>query len=215
MRIAAISTCVVLIISYPLAYILAKSANEWLVKSTLVLVFLSFFMGGVVRTYSWLVMLLPNGLIPSLLSHLGFTDIKLLNTEFGVILGLTNFLIPFATLALVPSIRNIDPFLLEAAMSLGATRTRAFLRLTLPLSVPGIIAAVTLSFSLGVSAFMTPLILGGGIINMLSNLVYIRFAEIADYPFGAAIGAITLVTSLAIFYGINLVLTKSIEGIYK
>jgi len=215
MRIAVISTSVVMVISYPLAYLIAKSENELLVKSSLILIFLSFFVGGVVRNYAWLVMFLPEGLITSLLSHLGLANVRLLNTELGIIIGLTHFLIPFATLALVPSIRNIDPFLLEAATSLGATRTQAFVRITLPLSVPGIIAAVTLSFSLGVSAFVTPLILGGGIVNMLSNLIYIRFAEIFDYPFGAMLSAIMLVTALAISSGLNVLLMKRVEGVYK
>ena len=126
-------------------------------------------------------------------------------------ISLTQFLLPYATLSLIPSLKNIDRFTEEAALSLGATGSKTFVRITLPQSLPGIVAAVSLSFSLGASAFVTPLIIGSGVVNMLSNFVYTRFVEIFDYPFGSVFSTILLVTALFFAYVVNSLLVRRFE----
>jgi putative spermidine/putrescine transport system permease protein len=210
---SAIATLGALIIAYPIAYYIVRSTNERLVTSVIVLTFLTFFVGGVIRNYSWLVLFLDTGPIVQLAYLFGARDIKLLGTEIGVTLSLTHSLVPYAVLALTPSLKNVDRSTEEAALSLGANEIKTFLRVTLPLSVPGIIAATSLSFALAVSAFVTPLIIGQGIVNMLSNFIYVRFMELFDYGFGSVVSVVLLVITLFIAYVVNGFLIKKVEGL--
>ena len=210
-RIVAISTAAAMLIGYPTAYFLTRSERELAKKVVLVLMFVTLFVGGISRNYAWLVLLVDGGPVVQFLRLLGAKNLSLLGTETGVMISLTQFLLPYATLSLIPSLKNIDRFTEEAALSLGATGSKTFVRITLPQSLPGIVAAVSLSFSLGASAFVTPLIIGSGVVNMLSNFVYTRFVEIFDYPFGSVLSTILLVTALFFAYVVNSLLVRRFE----
>lgn len=214
-RMAALATIFALIFGYPIAYRLTRLQNKRIEKFLLSVIFVALFVGAIARNYGWLVIMLDTGPLIQLLHLIGLKNAILLNTETGVIVSLTNFVLPFTILSLVPSLRNIDVTIEEAALSLGATESKTFLRVTLPMSAPGIIAAVSLSFSLAASAFVTPLIIGGGVVNMLSNFVYIRFAEIFDYSLGAVISTVLLVVTLFVSYVVNGILVRKTEAFFS
>jgi putative spermidine/putrescine transport system permease protein len=135
-----------------------------------------------------------------------------LGTDLAVAIGLVYFLFPIATMALVGPINNVDQTLEQAAANLGAANTKAFFDITLPLSMPGIIASTLLTYALAVSSFIAPMFLGSGIAPMMSNIIYLRYSETFNYPGGSALAVVLLVTSLSIAYGLNKVLTKRLKG---
>jgi ABC-type spermidine/putrescine transport system permease subunit I len=129
-----------------------------------------------------------------------------------VILGLLHYLIPIAALTLIGTIQNVNPRLADAAESLGAARLVAHLTITLPLSARGILSAFLIGYTLCISAFVVPMILGRGRILFVSNLIYSRFSEVANYPSGAAISVVMLVLSLVVIYVISRAATRRWEG---
>ena len=147
------------------------------------------FLGEVVRTYSWIIVLGNNGFINSVLLKLGMIakPIQFMFTKFGVVVALVHVTIPVMVIMLAAALSHIDRNYQKAAESLGAGPIRAFVTVTLPLSMPGIIAGVTTAFAWTFSAFATPQLIGGGRVNMISNLVYqLGFASF-DFPFAASL----------------------------
>jgi putative spermidine/putrescine transport system permease protein len=182
----AIST---LIVGYPLAYALVHTQNA-IVKSTLlVIVVTPLFLGEVVRTYSWIIVLGNNGFINSVLMNLGIVKqpIQFMFTTFGVVVALVHVTMPVMVIMLAAGLSHIDRDFQKAAESLGAGPVRAFMTVTLPLSMPGVVAGVTTAFAWTFSAFATPQLIGGGRVNMISNLVYqLGFASF-NFPFAASL----------------------------
>jgi putative spermidine/putrescine transport system permease protein len=182
----AIST---LIVGYPLAYALVHTQNA-IVKSTLlVIVVTPLFLGEVVRTYSWIIVLGNNGFINAVLMNLGIVKqpIQFMFTTFGVVVALVHVTMPVMVIMLAAGLSHIDRDFQKAAESLGAGPVRAFLTVTLPLSMPGVVAGVTTAFAWTFSAFATPQLIGGGRVNMISNLVYqLGFASF-NFPFAASL----------------------------
>jgi putative spermidine/putrescine transport system permease protein len=149
------------------------------------------------RAYGWLVMLSQRGLVNSLMITLGVwsTPRQLLYTELSVNLGLIHDLIPFMVLPIANALERIDPVLREAAMNLKAGPVRTFLFVTLPLSIPGVIAGTVLTFTLCMSAFAVPLILGGGNVTTMTTLVQQQMLTTLNWPLGSA-EAIVLVLAV-------------------
>ena len=123
--------------------------------------------------------------------------------ECLVVAGLLHFIIPMAALTLIGTIQNLNPRLVEAAQALGAARWKAHLTVTIPLSARGILSAFLISYTLSISAFVVPMVLGKGKILFVSNLIYSRFSEVANYPSGSAISISLLVISLTIVYVVS------------
>lgn len=209
--IGATSAALAVLMGYPLAYSIARSRSKTLKKILLMLLILIFFYSTIIRIYGWYLSLASFGIITSIFKFLGLPSTKLLFTKLAVIIGLTHWLLPFAIFSMVSSIKNIEPECEDAARSLGANEITTFLRITLPLSLPGITSAISLCFALGVSAFMNPAILGGGVWNMLSNLIFARFGYVLNFPLGASMSIILLFISLMIAYGINKFLTAKMR----
>jgi putative spermidine/putrescine transport system permease protein len=210
LKISGICSTFSMLLSYPVAYTLARgSKNVRGVLLTLLVGFLLTF--SIVRIYGWVNILGNQGVINDLISSLGFKRIELSYNERAVIIGTTHFILPFAILSLAGSIQNIDPTLEDSARNLGADDVKTFLKITLPLSLPGIISATLLSFALSVSAFITPLILGGRRITIMSNLIYDNIIEIGNYPFGSTVGVVLLTVSLFTIYGISNYLERKIR----
>jgi putative spermidine/putrescine transport system permease protein len=134
--------------------------------------------------------------------------VALIFNENGVVLGLMLYCIPFVILTLLGPIKNIDPSFEEAAMGLGATELKAFLKITLPLSIPGIISAILLAYTLSISAFAIPIIMGGGKVWVMGNLIYTKFLESPNFPLGAAIAGICLLFALTTTYLFNMYLSR-------
>jgi putative spermidine/putrescine transport system permease protein len=191
-----------LIVGYPLAYALVHVRNRFAKSFILITVITPLFLGEVVRTYAWIIVLGSDGFINSVLLKLGLIaqPIQLMFTPFGVVLALIHVTIPVMVVILAVALSHIDRNYVRAAESLGAGPIRAFATVTLPLSMPGIVAGVTTSFAWTFSAFATPQLIGGGRVNMISNLVYqLGFASF-NFPFAASLCVAGLALVLVILW---------------
>ena len=158
------TTVCTLLCAYPLAYALVRVRNRFLKSFVLIVSITPLFLGEIVRTYSWIIVLGSNGFVNSLLLKAGLIDtpLNLMFTNFGVLVALVHVTIPIVVLMLATGISHIDRDYEKAAQSLGAGVVRTFVTVTLPLSMPGIIASITTSFAWTFSAFATPQMIGGG-----------------------------------------------------
>jgi putative spermidine/putrescine transport system permease protein len=148
----------------------------------------------VIRNFGWVVVLGNNGWINEMLLKLGVIQepLELLYNELGVVIGLTDAFIAYMVLAIATSLYAIDPSLSKAASILGATRLRTFASVTLPLSLPGIVAGVTLVFSLSMSAYVTPALMGGTSVKVMPVIVYEQIMSTLNWPLGAALSFLLL-----------------------
>lgn len=191
-KIAFLVTLFDLLISYPIALAIVRIRSSW-IRAFLVFAVLSPLLTSIiVRTYGWMVILSDRGPINRFLLWLGVIDspIKMLYNEFGVIVALAQVLVPFMVMSLVSSIQTIDPSVEQAAASLRANRIQTFLRVTLPLSAPGIVTGSVLVFILALGSFVTPVLLGSA--RTLMAAVLIRDQILGLYKWSLA-SAITLV----------------------
>jgi putative spermidine/putrescine transport system permease protein len=198
--IGAVTAWCALVLGYPLAYALVRSKNPLVKSAILIIVVTPLFLGEVVRTYSWIVVLGNNGFINSVLLTIGLLDhpLQMMFTRFGVVTALVHVTLPVMVIMLAAALSHIDPDYERAAESLGAGPIRGFLTITLPLSIPGIIAGVTTAFAWTFSAFATPQLIGGGQVNMVSNLVYqLGFASF-NFPFAASLSVAGLALTFAV-----------------
>ena len=200
-RYALLTTILSLAIGYPVAYWISRYGGAR--KSLLlVLVMLPFWTSYLIRTYAWMIILRDNGVVNSLLQDAGITSepIILLNTDFSVILGMTYGYLPFAILPLFVSIDRLDHELVAAARDLYASGRQAFLHVTLPLTMPGVVAASLLTFIPAIGDYVTPDILGGAQTTTAAKIVQSSFLSARDWPFGSALGfllmAVTIVGTL-------------------
>lgn len=187
--ICALTAVATLLIGYPLAYALVRIENPLAKSALLGIVVTPLFLGEVVRTYSWVIVLGNDGFINSVLRGLGLIEqpVQLMFTTFGVVVALVHVTLPVMVIMLAAGLSHINRDYLHAAESLGAGPIRAFLTVTLPLSMPGVIAGVTTAFAWTFSAFATPQLIGGGRVNMISNLVYQLGFSSFNFPFAATL----------------------------
>jgi len=183
----AIATVAALLMGYPLAWHLARTRSR-LKPFLLVLVLSPLLVGIVIRCYGWMILLADRGLINATLIEHGWIrkPLPLMYNRFGVTVALLHVFLPFMVLSLTGVLKRLDPHLLEAAMTLGASPARAFLEVTLPLSLPGILAGSLLVFSLAISSFVVPILLGGFKVQVLPMIIYEQMLSVFDWPFGAA-----------------------------
>ena len=190
-------TVITLLLGYPVAYHLARTESRW--KGLLYTFVLSpLLVGLVVRTFGWMIILSNNGVANQTLKGLGLveTSIQLMNNNLGVTIALVHVFLPFIILPLLGNIQAINPELEQAARSLGASRLKVFLRVTLPLSIPGIQAGTILVFVLAISAYVTPAMLGGARAKTMSVLVVQYLVDNFRWPAGAALALILAVTAI-------------------
>jgi spermidine/putrescine transport system permease protein len=196
---AAIATALALLISYPLAYWIAFRAGRW---KNLFLLFIigPFFVTYLIRTLAWETILADNGFVVTTLKHLGIlgSDGRLLATSTAVVAGITYNFLPFMALPLYVSLEQIDQRLIEAAQDLYASRAKAFLKVTLPLSLPGIFAGTLLTFIPASGDFINAQILGTSDQYMIGNVIQSRFLELTDYPTAAALSCILMAIILVL-----------------
>lgn len=191
LRISAITTLMTLIIGYPIAVYLSQS---WRKGRSLVvfLVIAPMFVSAVVRSYGWIIILGPNGLLSSFTKAIGLPMGHLLYSEAGVIIALTHVFLPFMVIALAGSLQQIDPSLARAAQILGANRFQVFVRVILPLTLPGISAGSVIVFCLAASGFVTPALVGGAAVPVMPYLVYKEGLLVLNWPFASAVALILL-----------------------
>ncbi|WP_416899184.1 MAG: ABC transporter permease subunit [Minwuia sp.] len=194
-KMAAVSTLACLVIGYPLALGISRVRNPSLRNTLLMLVILPFWTSFLIRVYAWVGLLRNEGLINQVLLAVGIVDqpIPMLHTPFAVYLGITYTYLPFMVLPLYATLERLDGTLLEAAADLGAKPFSAFLRITLPLSVPGIIAGSMLVFIPAVGEFVIPDLLGGSSTLMIGKVLWNEFFLNRDWPLAAAVGVVMLV----------------------
>ncbi len=193
-----VSLCAALI-GYPMAYAIARTDSALLRRLLIAAVVVTFLSGSVTRAYGWLVILGNRGLLNGLMLALGLREqpLQMVFNHVGVFVALLHFVVPFFVLTLVGAVRNVPRALEDAARNLGAGAWTTFRRVTLPLTLPGIVAGMTLCFGLGLSAFLFPLMLGGGRVRLMANFIYDEIFVSFNLPFAAAASAIFLVCALA------------------
>ena len=193
-KIAAVSTLVCLLIGYPMAYAIARTqgATRTLL---LMLIILPFWTSFLIRVYAWIGILKSNGLLNNFLLAIGVIDqpLVLLHTDFAVYLGIVYSYLPFMVLPLYATLVRMDQTLLEAAADLGCRPWKAFLTITLPLSLPGIIAGSMLVFIPAVGEFVIPDLLGGPDTLMIGKVLWTEFFANRDWPAAAAVAVVMLV----------------------
>lgn len=211
--ITAIST---LLLGYPLAYHLAQRETKF--KAALYIMVLSpLLVGVVIRCYGWMLLLGDNGLINNALITMGLLKkpLALMYNIGGVYVGLVHVYLPFMVLSLIGPIQSVDPNLRQAARSLGASNVKSFFKITLPLSLPGIVSGCVLVFLLSVSSYVIPILLGGYRVMITPVLVIQTMLETLNWPFGAALAFILFFCSaimvLLVFLGLDK-LTKGVSG---
>lgn len=210
MRIGAVTTLIALLIGYPLAHWMARMRSRLGHALLLIAVIAPLLTGIVVRTFAWMTLLGDRGVINITAQWLGVIEkpLPLMYNEFGVVVGLVHIYVPFMVLTLVGVIGRIDRTLEEAARGLGAGRFRTFLEVTLPLSLPGILAGSLLVFALAISAYVTPVLLGGNNVLTLPMLIYQQVSASFNLGFAGALGVVLLTVSLALVFAYNTVLGR-------
>ena len=185
---ALVCTAVCLFLGYPFAYYLARYKPKHR-NILLLLVVVPFWTNFLIRTYAWILILRTEGILNSLLGAVfpNWGPLELLNTPLAVQIGLVYGYLPFMILPLYAALEQLDMSLLEAAQDLGASPRRAFWHVTVPLSLPGILAGSMLVFIPTVGAFLTPDILGGGKVSYIGNVIERQFKTARDWPFGSAL----------------------------
>jgi ABC-type spermidine/putrescine transport system permease subunit I len=191
-----------------LAYWMARKLSErWRVVAVGFFVTL-MFLSVLVRTYALELTFGATGPLAPLLQGLGISTNGRGYIELLVGVGLLHYIIPMSVLTLLGTYQNIDPRLTDAAQVLGAPAWRAHLSVTLPLCLRGILAAFLFGFTFSISAFVIPMILGKGRVLFISNLIYTRFSEIANYPSGAAMSVVLFVLAMVMVYALTHVVSK-------
>jgi spermidine/putrescine transport system permease protein len=193
LRVAVLATVIALLVGYPAAYFIATLPRRWRTP-VLVLVILPFWTSLLIRTYAWIVLLNREGLINRGLEALGLVGepLPLLYNEFAIVLGLVYGYLPLMILPIYSSIERLHPELREASSDLGATPLRTFVRVTLPLTLPGIAAGCIFVFVPSLGSFIVPDLLGGGLAIMVGNLIQAQFLKARDWPFGAVLALVLI-----------------------
>ncbi len=198
-RVSLVSTAVSLLLGYPTAYYMARTTSR-LKQAMVIVILFPFLVSAVVRSYGWMVILGTNGLLNQLLLGLGLISepLKLLNTEAAVIIGMIHLLIPYMILSLVGVLQSIDPNVEYAAYSLGASPMTTFRRVVFPLSTPGIISGCVLVFTMSMTSYVTPKLLGGSKFRMMATMVVQEINVNFDWGAASAISYILLAVILAV-----------------
>ena len=198
-RVSLISTFVSLVLGYPTAYFMARTKSR-MKKVMIIIILFPFLVSAVVRSYGWMVLLGTKGLVNQLLTGLGLIEkpLKMLNTEFAVIVGMIHLLIPYMVLALLGVLQSIDPNVEYAAYSLGANPLQTFAKVVYPLSTPGIISGCVLVFTMSMTSYVTPKLLGGSKFRMMATMVVQEINVSFDWGAAAAISYILLAVILII-----------------
>jgi spermidine/putrescine transport system permease protein len=207
---AAVATIAAFLIAYPLAYVIAFRGGRWK-NLLLLLVIAPFFTNYLIRTLAWQTILADNSVVTRGLDWVHFIDItdklgftsggRLLATPFAVVSAITYNYLAFMVLPLYVSLEKIDPRLLEASLDLYANRVRAFLKITLPLSLPGVFAGTLLTFIPATGDYINAEILGNANTHMIGNVIQSKFLVFNDYPAASAL-SFTLMAIMLVFIAV-------------
>lgn len=202
-RVGLVTTSVAVALAYPAAYFLANQRTYG--RILIVLVLVPFWTSYIIRLFAWMLILMERGVANAILLNLGIIDgpLRLLFTPVAVIIGLVYSALPFAILPIYAVLKGIQAELVAAAKTLGANDLQAFVEVTLPLSMPGVMAALVINFISGAGSFLAPAILGGQGADLMSNVIVNRFLAAFNWPFGSALAVVLLVTMLLFLMIVN------------
>ena len=210
--VAVLTTVICLLMGYPVAYIISQM-KEHSKAIMVLLITMPMWINMLVRTYAWVGILQDKGVINTILGMFGIGPISLIYTDFAVVLGMVYNFIPFMILQIYTALSKLDKSYLEAASDLGANKVESFLRITLPLSLPGVLSGITLVFLPAVSSFFIPKMLGGGQYVLIGNVIESQFLTSGNWNFGSAISLImTIIVMLSLIFTKKLDRTGSSEG---
>lgn len=203
-KISLIVTAATLILGYPVAYTLV-SVSERIRNILMIFILLPFWTSFLVRTYAWIVILQKEGIVNKTLLSLGLIDepIKMVHNTIGVLVGMTHVLLPFMILPLFSVMKGINLDLVKAAQSMGASPFKAFIKVFLPLSLPGIAAGSILVFIISIGYYVTPALLGGAKDTMISQLIAQQVGEQLNWGFGSALAVVLLIVVFVLLYMFN------------
>ncbi|MDF0731493.1 ABC transporter permease [Pseudomonas entomophila] len=210
-KISLIVTVVCVLLGYPYAYFMVHAPRR-LAGLAMALLLISLWTSLLVRTYAWLVLLQRRGLVNDLLVSLGLVDspLALVHNLTGTVIGMTHIMLPYMVLPLYAAMKSIDPLYLQAASTFGASPARAFRDVFLPLSLPGLAAGATLVFVLSLGFYVTPALLGGGKVQMLSMRIESDVSMYANWGAASSLGVVLLVATLAMLFAV-----KKIAGLRR
>jgi len=212
LRYALLTTMICLVLGFPVAAHLARTASRW--RGLLYAAVLSPLLTGVViRCFGWIVLLANQGLVNQVLTLVGLGPYRLMYNGIGVTVALVHVFLPFMILPIMNAIQSIDPRLGEAARTLGASRVRIFVRVLLPLSMPGIQSGVILVFVLSASAYIIPMLLGGGQVQTIATVVVQQLMGGLLWPFGAALALVLSTTALLVIALFAALARSSLRGV--
>lgn len=214
-KLALLTTAVVVASGYPFGYFMARLSPKWR-NRCMVLMIIPFWTSSLMRLYGWMIVFRANGALDRLLMWLGVTDkpLKLLYTYPAVLVGMIYALVPFMIYSVYSSAEKLDISLLEAARDLGASRTHAFLTVALPLTMPGVFSGVVLTFIPSMGLYFIADILGGNKIVLVGTLIQDQLVKVHDWPFAAALSVVLmLLTSLFLFVYRRATRSGDLEGL--
>jgi len=198
LRLAFSVTAIALVIGYPTAYALTKVRDQRLLLAAYVVIFSPLLVSLVVRIYGWLLILSENGVVNQALLAVGLirSPLRLVYNDVGVVIALVHILLPFMIFPILSVLLQFDHALREAANDLGAGRLQTFLRVVFPMSLPGVVAGAQIVFTLAISAFVTPELLGGGTVQVLSRAIWFNVVDV-NWPLAAVQAIVLLALALA------------------
>ena len=190
---------IALLLAFPMSYFLARSKSP-LREALFFVVIAPLLISVVIRNLGWIPVLGDNGMVNWLLLHAGLVEspIHLVNNRFGVVVALVHALLPFLIMTLTTVIQRVDPALEEASISLGAGQFETFVRVLLPLTRPGLTAGLLVIFTLAISAYTTPALMGGGRVLVIATYIQQEFSTLLDYAKGAAVAVILIAWALSL-----------------
>lgn len=197
--VALVTTVATFLLGYPLAYTIARLTGKYQ-QIGLILVMIPFWINFLVRSYAWVIILRTQGILNTFLLHIGVIEqpLSLLYNSSAVMLGMIYALLPFMVLPIYVSIEQLDGRLLEAAYDLGASPAKTFFNITLPLTMPGVVAGSILVFISSLGMFVVPDIMGGAKSALIGNVIQNQFLSARDWPFGSALSIVLAVLSLVL-----------------
>lgn len=211
LMIAVKTTILCLLLGYPIAYYIARSSEK--VQNALILcITLPMWINMLVRTYAWIGLLSSGGIVQKILGFFGLGKVELLYTEGAVLLGMVYNFLPFMILQIQTSLSKMDRSLLEASADLGASPAQTFRRITLPLSLPGVINGITLVFLPAVSSFFIPKLLGGGQYFLIGNMIENQFITVGEWNFGSAVSMIMAIIMMLLMMAVKKVEQRNEGG---
>ena len=196
--IAALSTVIVMLLAFPVAYYISRVESQRLRGWLIILTMLPLLLGNAVRSAAWMIVMGTKGVANALMLSVGLIDepIKILYTQTAVVIALVSVLLPFAIITLQSVMDSIPTSLEEAGRSLGHSPLRTVFEVVLPLAMPGVVAAAAISFALAMNAYATPVLIGGPTMKMMGPAVYDQIAKANNWPLGSTLACILMLATL-------------------